>query len=710
MPRSAATVVENNFKNGLVTEASGLNFPENACTETFNCIFNFDGSVIRRRGLEFEHRYTTKSIPSRLLQAMTTYIWKNVGNDGNTTLQVVQVGNKLYFYKMSGFAISDGALASTVTLTPTLTSLTPGTRECQFNTGNGLLFVTHPWCEPFYVEYDSTDDSFDVTTLTLKIRDLEGVEDPYEVDERPRGDLADMGKPHFYNLLNQGWRGAELREWEGRRAGAFDDMPSNSDLMWTFKDLSDKFVVSKNEDIDRVMRGNTPAPKGHFILDLFNQDREEASGINNLEDPITTNGRRPSTCAFFAGRVFYGGIPFKKHTSRIYFTQIVERDEQYEACHQQNDPTSEDVADLLPTDGGFIAIPEAGTIYRLFAITGALLVFAANGVWSIGGSTGLGFTANDYVVSKISSIATISATSFVDVGGFPAWWNAEGIYVIAPSQGGSFQVTSLTDPRIKRFMNAIPLRSKQQARGHFNLVTGVVQWLYRSTEAGTPDEVYDYDRILNYNMMTGAFYPWTLPDSDVRIHGISCAEGRETLAVPDVVTDELGNDVTDDAGEDVTIYNLLGQGIGLAFKYLVSYEEGVNSLLTFAEEASGTYTDWLVFGDDTGYESYFISGYKVHGEAIKKFQANYVNVYSRNSANQTMYYFQGLWDYATSGTTGRWSSRALVTHNDADYANFSRRLKVRGHGKALQFKVASIPGVPFDIIGWSNFETGNQLP
>jgi hypothetical protein len=46
---------------------------------------------------------------------------------------------------------------------------------------------------------------------------------------------------------------------------------------------------------------------------------------------------------------------------------------------------------------------------------------------------------------------------------------------------------------------------------------------------------------------------------------------------------------------------------------------------------------------------------------------------------------------------------------DADlYRVRYKRVKVRGHGIVLQYKVTSYPGQPFDIDGWSVFETGNQ--
>ena len=54
MARSIGTTVENNFVNGLITEATGLNFPENACTDTLNCIFYDNGKVSRRKNVRFE--------------------------------------------------------------------------------------------------------------------------------------------------------------------------------------------------------------------------------------------------------------------------------------------------------------------------------------------------------------------------------------------------------------------------------------------------------------------------------------------------------------------------------------------------------------------------------------------------------------------------------------------------------------------------------
>jgi hypothetical protein len=702
MPRAAAFTVENNFRNGLITEASGLNFPEAACTETWNCVFEFDGSVHRRLGVDYETQYTQKTI-NRTNSVVKSYLWKNVAGDGGTTLLVLQVGATLYFYKTNLASISLGAVVSTVALTSFDASGAPSTAttECQFSSGNGLLFVTHPYCDPFYVSYNTSTDTATGTAITLKIRDFEGVSDGLAVDGRPTANMAGITAAHHYNLLNQGWTATTLAAWDTAQA----TLPSNADVPWTFKDSSGNFDAG-NSAIARVYRGNTPAPKGHYVLSLHNQDRDTASGLSGVT-ATTTSYQRASTSAFFAGRVFYAGINYIGFNSKIYFTQIVERTEQYGFCYQQSDPTSEDVFDLLPSDGGVISIPEAGTIYKLFTVVGGLAVFAQNGVWFISGSTGLGFTANDYVVQKLSSYSTLSAVSFVDVGGAPAWWTTEGIYILS-SDGQNPQIQSLSDAKIRSFYDAIPTASKRNARGGYNPSEGVIRWAYRSEVNEDVTDAYEYDRILNFNVQTGAFYPWAFETADVKINGLFATE-LDTGAVTEnqVVSNGGVDTVQDGSGNNVVTFTSAQPTITADFRYIVSIDDGAGSYdFTFGQDKDTGYVDWAT-DDETAFSSYFVTGYKVRGDAIKKTQPTWTRLYSQSG---TSYVLSGVWDYSTLTTTNRWSSPQTITHPAADYSFVSTRRKIRGHGIALQLRVDSVATEPFWLIGWSMLDTGNQMP
>ncbi len=702
MSRSAAVAVENNFKSGLITEATGLNFPENACTDTYDCEFSLDGSVQRRLGFDYEEDYTTKTI-DRANNVITSYVWKNVAGNGDVTVVVVQIGNTLYFYRTDSSGLSSGAVADTVTLTPVLGAPASNSTEAQFSDGNGYLFVTHQYCEPMRISYNTSTDVVTETNILLSIRDFEGAVDDLAIEDRPTVTLTSMTDTHEYNLRNQGWNTTNLTAWDAAQT----TMPSNADVMWRFVNATGDFDAS-TASINRITLGNTPAPKGHYILTLSLQNRDAAAGTSGVST-TTTGQYRPSTSAFFAGRVFYSGIKTAGFNSKIYFTQIVERDEQYAFCYQTNDPTGEDLFDLLSIDGGVISIPEAGTIRKLVTVPGGLSIFADNGVWFITGSTGLGFTANDYTVQKVAAIQTISTSSFVDVGGYPCWWNAEGIYILSV-EGNSPTIKSLTDSKIQDFFLAIPLNSRRNAKGVYNSVNGKIQWLYKSEDTDQISDRYIYDRVLNFNTLTGAFFPWTISNSTVKVHSILVSDSVVGEITVDTVVD--GADTVVDGANTVIAFTTPGNTSDPIFKFLVSYLDGSSYKFTFAETNDLTrYRDWYTY-DTTGvdFTSYFITGYKIRGEGIRKFQNNWLKVFSRLT-EAVSYTVRGLWDYATTNTgTGRWSSAQTVVHSDLSYSTATRRLKIRGHGLVLQFKVESTSGIPFNIIGWSTLESANQIP
>lgn len=704
MPRQAAFSVENNFRNGLITEATALNFPENACTETFDCEFLIDGSVQRRLGFDFENEYQTKPI-NRTGKAVTTYLWRNVAGNGDVTVLVVQVGLTFYFYEISSDnSFSSGAVASTVTISA-LGGASPETVEAQYTDGNGFLFITHAYCEPTRVSYDISTHIATKSSIIIKIRDFEGATaDPYTVMTRPTTTYAAMDINHAYNLYNQGWSVNNLGAWDAAQT----TMPSNADVMWQFKDSSDNFDAS-TASINRVTAGNTPAPRGHFIVDAFDIDRDAVAGTSGVLGK-TSGYQRPTTSAFYEGRIFYSGVNYVGYNSTIYFSQIIERDDQYGFAYQVNDPTSEDLFNLLPSDGGVINIPGAGTIHKLFTVPGGLAVFAERGVWFITGSSQIGFAANDYTVQQIANIPSLTASSFVNVAGYPSWWNEEGIYIMS-AQGGLPQVQSITLGKIDTFYKAIPLNSRRRAKGIFHYVDGHIRWLYKSTDTNQIDQMYEYDRVLNYNVHTNAFYPWTITSSDVKVNAIVVSELISgNISINDVV-DNSGNNVVDSLGNQLIAYSNSGAEDIPFDKYLVSYWDGSTHQFTFASKINSSYIDWFQYDlVERPYSSYFITGYKLRGAAIRKFQNNWLRVFSRTE-EPVSYYFQGIWDYATTGSgTGRWSARQLIDHTDTNYSTSSRRLKVRGHGITLQFRVESFDNSPFFLAGWSTYDTANAVP
>ena len=378
----------------------------------------------------------------------------------------------------------------------------------------------------------------------------------------------------------------------------------------------------------------------------------------------------------------------------IYFSQIIEDERQYGRCYQKNDPTSEDFFDLLPDDGGSIKIPEIGTIQKLFTSRNVLFVFASNGVWMIRGSSGLGFTASDYVVQRLSNDGTNSPMSFVDIRGLPMWWGENSIFsIVYNPQFDSYNVQSETDDTIKSFIINIPASNRRNVKGVFNKERNLIQWLYYSEPTLLTDGRTRYNAILCYNAITKAFFPWTIGY-------------RQGGSVSDVSPSVRGLMYIGDAE----------QFDNPKIKYVTTYYNTSGSeRITFSEERSTGYYDWSTYAEDFSspdneldYTSYAVSGYRLDGEAQRFFQAPYVFFYLETEDNSSCF-IQPLFDFTNSGNSGKWGSKqqayktSLTTFRDVT----TRRLKFRGKGRALQMKFSSETGKPFNVIGWSMKESAN---
>jgi hypothetical protein len=804
MPQQVQTNVENNFTKGLITEATGLNFPENAATFASNCEFTLIGDIVRREGINTELNGSLNIGTHVNPLAQSTYVWNNPGGDGNSKLLVRQIGGTLYFYN----------IATSTVANPLSTQLLPGingqiqlsaflpigsssvdtTLECQYADGNGYLFIYHPSCDPAYVLYNPVTLVVTASVITVQVRDYIGVLEPnVGVTVRPNV----LTTEHTYNLANQGWTsgnnwyttstntlvpgtgafsitvGTGLTISNGdimtmsatdilyqnpslipailsitvtmtgtvtsytsgsgaislnitnvsytSNAWAFPsyggtggtlystgvyyainypwtinsvnkglistwhtaegNYPSNSDIWWTFKDDTDTFNPGTTQPSIGISNSN--APQGHYLLNAFNMDRNAAAALSGITVVSTT--ARPTTGAWFQGRVWYtgvnssfaavGDVGFFTWTENIYYSQIVQTPSDFGACYSQNDGTSEFLNAALPTDGGYITIVGSGTIHKLFPIQNGMIVFANNGVWFITGSQGIGFAATDYTVTKISAVKCLSNTSYIDVLGLPYFWNEEGIYQVMANQNGQLGVEPLTVGTILSFYNEIPLASKKYARGSYDPINYTIQWCYRSSlESGVINR-YQFDSILNFNTYNKAFFPYSISvgTSPQYINGINY------ISYP-----YISNSTPDPDFKYISFALNVGLGI----------EYGI------AEEYDTTLVDW----GSANYTSQFTTGYKLHGQGMKRFQVPYIYVFSRNTG-YAAYYIQSAWDYGINFDSNHWSQPQFIELNDSNSSMIIRRHRLRGTGRVMQLMFTSVPGQPFDLMGWALYET-----
>lgn len=428
-----------------------------------------------------------------------------------------------------------------------------------------------------------------------------------------------------------------------------------------------------------------------YIGDVYLYEAETLSGTGELpgED---LSFERPSTSAFYAGRAWYAGVDATNLSTSIFYSQIVESKEQYGKCYQVNDPTSELNAQVLPSDGGVIKIPEIGKIVKLYAQQSSLLVFATNGVWVISGSGyGATFDPTNYVVKRISSQGTQSPLSFIDVKGLPMWWGEDGIFQMEYNpQFDSFNVKVISIEKIQTFFSDIPPRHRATAKGAYDSYKDVAYWLYRADDTDSAE----YNSVLLLNTRSGAFYPWSFDTADAtqQIKGIgyvSDAVGFDpsmikfTIGVP--ISDTLQRITFADTNKEVKEYT---------------------DFIDFSEGAYGVTTDAKDFS------SYFVTGYRLDNEAIKYFQSVYITMYLKVETDSGAY-LQGIFDFANTGQSGDWSVRQQASKqqvyslDNVERDFHTRRLKIRGRGRSLQFRVSSQTGKPFTVIGWANAQSGN---
>lgn len=716
MPRNVGVAVENSFIRGRVSQSTRLNTPENAVTSDANCIFDETGVVSRRLGFDYETSYSTQTV-SRSSSYINTYVWENVAGNGNIEFKVVQIGAVLYFYQSGeNNSLSAGLKSFTVNLfsykTAGSSDVDVKSNFCDFAAGQGLLYVVHPHCEPFSVRYDATTDTITPAVIAIKVRDTSGLDDGLEVDERP----LTLSTDHKYNLFNQGWNfkhpanNPVLDAWS-LNEGAGPVYPSNADVWWAYKNTSDAF---SNAVIKLVDRGSTEAPRGGFILDAFNQDRATVSGVVGVATVSTRF--RPSSVAFFAGRVFYAGVDDDGFVGRIYFSQIVIDDTRVGKCYQKNDPTSESLFDLLDDDGGVIVRPEIGSVIKLVALRNFLLVFSVTGIWAISGSDNASFRATDYIIQPVSTVEAISKRSFTIIRerGTPIFWAKDGIYVLETDQTGfSVNAQSLTDQTIKPDYISILDSSKSLSVGAYDSTNKVCLWLYRSTEATDVDDSFDYDRVLCLNVLSGAFYFWTLDNSlstTPRLNGILFNDAAGVTTTTSNVV--VGGDSVVVGANDVVTNDLTTVETNIRLKFLTSkFTSGTNFAFTFSETRDETFYDWTtpLGSGKISYTSNFVTAPKIRGSAVNTFDVPYLTIYS-NVQTGSGFKLRGRWDHTNTGNSGKWSSQQQGYKHDAERDVTSRRLLIRGNGKSLQLAVDSEVGKPFNIIGWSEFVTVGDAP
>ena len=291
---------------------------------------------------------------------------------------------------------------------------------------------------------------------------------------------------HYYNLLNQGWTETNIRQY----ATDTGTLPSNAQIMSSGKNSSGDFTSAT---LDQIDFGQSPAPRGRFILNAFAPDRVYTDPFNGgtitLSYPVAASGF--SAASFFAGRLCLAGGYSSYNGDKLYISQLLTNDVTDPAAsnflldkfHTVNDITSENLNETLPTDGFVQTVPGADRIVDTAVLGKGLIILATNGVWFLRG-TDVGFSAQDRELVKIGNKGAISQSSVISADDFVAYWSKSGIeIVVIDNTGYSAQVIPISDGRISKEFRELSDAAKYSASGHYDKYRERISWVYDSDGA-----------------------------------------------------------------------------------------------------------------------------------------------------------------------------------------------------------------------------------
>ena len=710
MPQSLIQKTVNNFVKGLITEAAELTFPESASVNESNCDLRRDGSRRRREAVAVESNAVLSSFTISNSEIVGTGTWINVGGNAALEFLVLQKGNTIFFYNKAELPYSDQVISGSISLATYEFAGSIGSNnvKCQYASINGTLIISSGAIDTIVASYDGTNVS--VSSIAFKTRDFEWQGD---TDTYPEEAVSDAIR--LYDTTNAGWTGdkgdAALTAY---KAASSNQLPPLTHPWYAGKDSDNAFDAAEWK---LIFAGTTLTGNGHFILDFFSKVR---TGITT-----ETESSRFKSVASFSGRVFYAGLTSAKNAGTILFSRLVEDNSDLGKCHQQNDPTSEYLSDLLATDGGFINIPDAVNIQLLYSFRASLFVFAENGVWQVTGVDGI-FSATAYGINRVSNIGILNPQTFIEADGLPFWWSRFGIHTLAVDEvSGQGSEQNITLPTIQTFWDKISTGAKSKITSVYDNINKKVYWAYPDNDETVEAKL---NNILILDLTLQAFYPWKISDqtsSTSCVVGCAFYSGFGAAELElDVIT-AAGDDVvqgTDDIiSTQVSDFNTGDPALVLLVR------DGATNKLTMATFAGDTFLDW----GEANYSSFAESGYDFGGDLIIKKNAPYIAVYSRltetgftgsedagyESIRPSSLLVSSAWDFNENFNTAQQAYRLKfpVLVDSGNITNFNypedvitTRLKVRGHGRSVRLRYESEQGKDFILLGWGLVFGRNQ--
>ena len=758
MGRQTVDVEINSFVKGLITEAGPLNFPENASIEEKNFVLNRDGSRQRRLGMEYEDSYSLKDTVQDLVTtdiAVSSHIWENPSQDGSINIGVIQVGTSLYFTDITAETLSTSFLNGGVAIDTGGDSTT----KISATSIRGKLVVAHGLPKSLLFKYEA-GTVVAPTDIFLEMRDQFGIDEGVAVDLRPTWSVGSEGYHiHRYNLLNQGWPldSEHISNFNGDNHTQADPVvttnsvlgvsPSNADIYWAnaMDSAKDAQLIGMFNPymLERGFTGSAQAPRGRVILDIFSRgaSRQAAYGAGGtyiLQDK--TSGAITSV-ASYAGRVFYttaetdvaygdGNSP--NVGSLVFYSQVVSSDSDLGKCHSELDPTAETLNDILDSDGGFVSLPDAGTIFGLAPLGNSLFVIADNGVWELHGGEGI-FSATNQNISKTSKIGALSPSSVLSSEEILSYWSESGIQIVTKDDVSlRGKAENITYQTIQSFYEGISTEAKKNLSAVFDPVSRQVRWLYGESL----DNKSFANKELVFDLSLGAFYT-----SEISNLAANTPYLAGYLPLPstifnttaqEIVVEGLSYDVVVGTDNVVASARTIDESVKGSTKYLTLVKNSGDSnwSFTFSHYRQADFKDWVT-ADGVGLDApcSLLTGFLTAGVPSRDKKTPYLVTHCRlteegftddglgnlTPVGESSCLVQSQWEWTNSAAAGRWGTQFQAYRLpryfgptdatdpfDYGFTVVTTKSKLRGKGRALSLLFQTEAGKDLHLYGWGH--------
>ena len=589
-----------------------------------------------------------------------------------------------------------------------------------------------------------------------------------------------MSAAHFYNLANQGYPskfnddsglfpdvrfqddaycstssdpdgGASLQKAPTYNEASVGFFPTTSDVFHAYQagggqTLTEQIAYSPWL-LQNDYTGNTPAPRGKFIQEAFFVERkvtvkEDEAGSAALTaelidalsiSEIESSGARPDSVAFYAGRVWYGGLEGDQFTNNIYYSQVVGDDiNKASKCYQEADPTSEVINELVATDGGVLNLEEIGKIYKMAPIGPSLVVVADNGVWVISGDGEFSsFTATSFSVRKVTDQGAISSKTISFARDAIYYWGETALYRLVIGQGGALEAQDLTATTIRTEYQRINSLSKDSAFSVFDEGANRILWFYPDVQDDPQfSSVINkaFNRVLYFDISLGAFGKYNIGARLDRlpVSAIS-ASSSTTLLVTDEVTAD-GNLVTV-SGSPVFVSNTSFVPDASTIKVLTIIQSGDDVNYRFSGFTDiDEWKDWQVDQPaflESGFDSLGdIVGVSKKAPLLQTHFSRTEDGFDQTPEGElTLNRRSGClvsygWDWAENYSNPFQAYKLLKNYtpqDSSDMFNYNRsvistRNRIRGRGSSLGLRFESQEGKDMKLLGYGIVYTARRRP